>query len=62
MSHDWIAVSERLPEEDGQYQCLIQRGDRELEAVRLFKRGHWFGGCRPFSDNDIILKWKSVKE
>lgn len=62
MSQDWIAVSERLPEEDGKYQCLIERGDRELEAVRLFKRGHWFGGCRPFSDNDVILKWKPVEE
>lgn len=62
MSQAWIDVSERLPEENGQYQCLIQRGDRELEAVRLFRSGVWFGGCRPFSDNDVVLKWKPIEE
>lgn len=59
---DWIDIKNKLPPSDGKYECLINNGSREFEAVRLFKRGHWFGGCRPFADNDKILKWKPIKE
>ena len=57
---DWVLCSEKMPEKDGKYTCFIKNGNREFEGVRLLKKGHWFGGCRPFTDNDNILKWKNV--
>jgi len=54
----WKELEKEKPLSDGKYKCLIRNGDREFEAVRLFKKGHWFGGCRPFTDNEVILKWK----
>ncbi len=54
----WNDFEKVKPSEDGKYKCLISNDGREFEAVRLYKRGHWFGGCRPFADNDVILKWK----
>lgn len=57
---EWVVCSEKMPEVDGKYKCFIKNGDREFEAVRVLKKGHWFGGCRPFTDNDIILKWRNI--
>lgn len=57
---EWTDCSVAFPPEDGKYLCYINNGNREFEAVRLLKKGHWFGGCRPFSDNEEILKWKKV--
>ncbi len=56
---DWINIEDKMPESDGKYECLIVNDRREFKALRLFKRGHWFGGCRPFSENEKILKWKN---
>ena len=47
-----------LPSVDGDYECKIERNGREISSVRRFKNGHWFGGCRPFSDNDVVLAWR----
>lgn len=44
----WNDFEKVKPSEDGKYKCLISNDGREFEAVRLYKRGHWFGGCRPF--------------
>ena len=57
---DWTECSVALPQEDGKYVCYINNGRREFEAVRLLKKGYWFGGCRPFSDNEKIIKWKNI--
>lgn len=54
----WKELEKEKPSSDGKYKCLIRNGDREFEAVRMFKKGYWFGGCRPFTDNEVILKWK----
>lgn len=61
MDKDWVKCSDRIPEKDGKYKCYIKNDSREFESVRLLKKGHWFGGCRPFSDNDIVLKWKEIE-
>lgn len=57
---DWTDCSVALPPEDGKYLCYIKNERKEFEAVRLLKKGHWFGGCRPFTDGEEILKWKKI--
>lgn len=55
----WHNVEQKLPDLNGSYLCLVKRGERILEVVRHFKSGHWFGGCRPFSDHDKVIQWRS---
>lgn len=55
---DWIAAS-TPPPEDGDYECRIENKGRFFVAKRRFKKGIWLGGCRPFSDTDVVLEWKS---
>nr|WP_172686275.1 hypothetical protein [Aeromonas salmonicida] len=31
---------------------------REFITIRRYRKGHWFGGCRPFADGDVVLAWK----
>lgn len=54
--------SDILPSSDGIYECKIRNNEREFIAVRRLKSGHWFGGCRPFSDADIVLAWREREE
>lgn len=56
----WYDIEEWKPNKDGKYMCLIENDGKKYEAIRLFKKGHWFGGCRPFTDNEVILKWKHI--
>ncbi len=53
----WVSVNDSLPDSDGKYMCKIDRLGEEFEAMRLLKSNHWFGGCRPFSDNDKVKSW-----
>lgn len=53
----WIAGS-TPPAIDGDYECRIENHGRVFIAKRRFKKGHWFGGCRPFADADVVLEWK----
>lgn len=57
----WIDTEKELPNENGKYICLVKRNDEVKERIKFFKNGYWFGGCRPFSDNDKVLKWKYFK-
>ncbi|MFQ2238233.1 hypothetical protein ACK32R_21325 [Aeromonas dhakensis] len=56
LAPQWFDVS-TPPEKDGDYQCKIANNGRVFTAKRRFKKGHWFGGCRPFADADVILEW-----
>lgn len=53
----WVEAEHTLPEIDGDYMCIVKNGEREFEAVRRLINGVWFGGCRPFSDNDVVQSW-----
>lgn len=53
----WVKAQDELPPADGNYMCSVSNGDRKFEAQRRFMRGHWFGGCRPFSDGDVVESW-----
>lgn len=53
----WVKTQDELPPTDGDYMCSVSNGDRKFEAQRRFIRGHWFGGCRPFTDNDVVESW-----
>ena len=55
---EWISVDEMLPETDDIYEVRIQQmPDLFEETKRKFKGGLWWGGIRPFSDNDHITHW-----
>lgn len=57
----WVPVAERYPEEKGTYRCKITNKGRDFEADRILAIAnghyHWFGGCRPFTDHDVITHW-----
>jgi hypothetical protein len=59
-SSNWVAITEGLPEE-GTYLCkIISNGstiEREKILVREGEHHKWFGGCRPFCENDIVTHY-----
>lgn len=56
----WINVSVELPPA-GDYRVMIERNGEIMESKkRLYVHGSsskWFGGCRPFCENDVVLSW-----
>ena len=58
--NQWNLIENGVPSKDGTYLCLVNRDGDLKEMKKAFKKGHWFGGCRPFSDNDVVTKWKKV--
>ncbi len=58
--NDWIDIASGLPEA-GTYRCkVIRNGDTiEQEKILVRKNDHhkWFGGCRPFCENDIVTHY-----
>ncbi len=57
----WVSPDSETPP-DGDYDVKIMR-DGEVMEVRKRVRtkdgvSYWFGGCRPFCENDIVLFWK----
>lgn len=62
---DWISVEMAMPLA-GDYHVKINRNNAVLETKKrlIVRNGQakWFGGCRPFSDNDIVLAWKISEE
>lgn len=61
---DWISVEKAMPLA-GDYHVKIDRNSEVLETKKrlIVRNGQakWFGGCRPFSDNDIVLAWKKTE-
>ncbi|MEF1301557.1 hypothetical protein QTO17_06505, partial [Vibrio owensii] len=53
----WVEAERNLPGVEGDYMCRVRNGEREFEAVRRLVHDVWFGGCRPFSDNDVVVEW-----
>lgn len=58
---NWISVETAMPLA-GEYHVKIDRNSEVMETKKrlIVRNGQakWFGGCRPFSDNDIVLAWK----
>lgn len=53
----WVEPKQYLPEVDGDYMCLIKNGEMEFEDVRRLNNGVWFGGCRPFTEHEVVMLW-----
>lgn len=60
---EWISVDVALPAA-GTYQVkAIRDGKQIITTKKLFasddgKTGAWLGGCRPFSDNDVVTHYQ----
>jgi hypothetical protein len=61
MVNNWVSVDESLPE-SGRYTVLLTNNGKEVVTERFFtgkdKGSRWMGGCRPFCENDVVLKWR----
>lgn len=57
---EWFDANMVSPDEDGIYNCRIINGGRQFEAKRKWLKVRWFGGCRPFSDNDQVIAWQYI--
>ncbi|PAW02231.1 hypothetical protein [Vibrio coralliilyticus] len=57
----WISVKDSLPDA-GDYFCKVSNNGREFEAQRrLVRKSHahaWFGGARPFADDDVVTHYR----
>lgn len=57
----WIPIEDGFPP-PGIYLTQVDRGGDIIEVKKkLVASGssmNWFGGCRPFCDNDIVIAWK----
>lgn len=57
----WVSVEVNLPD-SGDYYCKVTNKGREFEAQRrLIRKSHahaWFGGARPFSDDDVVTHYR----
>lgn len=58
--NNWVDPKKTEPENGTLYLCKIQRNDSVIEAKKIYKNGLWFGGCRPFCDNDIVLFYTEI--
>jgi hypothetical protein len=62
---EYICVNTRLPV-PGIYDVRLTRDGEILHSRKKLVqiadgKSHWFGGCRPFSENDIVTHWKEPK-
>lgn len=57
---DWKSVKDSIPP-DGIYEAKVIRGDERLVMQKKCIKGRWFGGCRPFSENDAVTHYRSVR-
>lgn len=57
----WVSVEVNLPDA-GDYFCKVTNNGREFEAQRRLVRksqAHaWFGGMRPFADDDVVTHYR----
>ena len=56
----WVSVEIDMPL-PGDYKVKVIRGGKPIELVKrlVCKNGNhaWFGGCRPFCENDVVTHW-----
>lgn len=54
----WLDPEKSKPENGKTYLCKIERNGAIKEVKKVHKDGFWFGGCRPFCENDKVLSYK----
>jgi len=59
MADNWLSVEDSLPD-DGNYEVKVVNNGKELVAKRRLIKGHWFGGCRPFTDGEKVTHYKAT--
>ena len=62
MSDLWRDPVLTPPKNNETYLCQIVNNDRHYVAKRIYKNGHWFGGARPFTDNEKVIGWQFVEK
>lgn len=56
----WISVREELPPEGTYWVVYYRDNEKAISRKKLIRangESKWFGGCRPFSDNDNVSHW-----
>lgn len=61
MTEYWVNVKDITPA-PGKYWVKFLRDGKELEGCKVFrtdgKNSKWFGGCRPFCENDVVTHYQ----
>lgn len=60
--NDWIPVSERLPDKNGNYLCTVDYGEN---GVVVTQRNYWdtLGGFdKGYNKNDKVIAWQPLPE
>ena len=57
MSEKWLKVSDGLPP-NGDYTVKVVKNGEEVVTKRRLRNGHWFGGCRPFTDGETVTHYQ----
>ena len=57
---NWISVEREMPN-PGDYKVKVVRDGKPIETIKRLKTNNgnhvWFGGCRPFCENDVVTHW-----
>ena len=59
---DWIPVSERLPDKNGNYLCTVDYGE---DGIEVMQRIYWdtLGGFeKRYNKNDKVIAWRPLPE
>lgn len=61
MSDHWIDAVKNPPA-PGKYWVKYTRDGKPMEGCKVYRsngvQGKWFGGCRPFCENDVVTHYK----
>lgn len=53
---DWVEIGKELPK-DGKYEVRLVKGGLSVVTERYLRGGKWYGGCRPFTSNEVVTHY-----
>ena len=58
MQEYWLSIDKGLPK-DGDYTVKVTSYGKEDVVTRRLIKGQWFGGCRPFANDEKVTHYKN---
>jgi hypothetical protein len=59
---EWILVSERLPDKNGNYLCTVDYGEDGVEVTQRFYLDTLSGFEKRYNKNDKVIAWQPLPE
>lgn len=56
----WVDVNDELPEDGKTVPVEFIREGEYYIGAKIYKNGMWWGGMRPFCENDVVVRWQKA--